>query len=185
MSPAIRASSKHARPHSRLAASCRSTVRRPTRFVPEYQGLDAVSLADWNPPFPIDLKLIRDQDEAYWKQYRTTPKAFVSLADGQRLWETRRPLRANHLDPSLAAEQWRHDKRRRSARTRGQFQTELPRHLNAAELGLRFQSTRKQVLQAATGNTDFGVLFVLQFLSHLAAAMLVALLFRLGVERLR
>ena len=71
----------------------------------------------------------------------------------------------------------RHDKRRRSARTRGQFQTELPRHLNAAELGLRFQSTRKQVLQAATGNTDFGVLFVLQFLSHLAAAMLVALLF--------
>ena len=32
---------------------------------------------------------MRPQDEAYWNQYRTTPKAFVPLEAGQRLWRNR------------------------------------------------------------------------------------------------
>ncbi|MDO8632388.1 MAG: FtsX-like permease family protein [Phycisphaerales bacterium] len=154
-------------------------------FVPEYHGVtDAVSLADWNPPFPIDLKLIRDQDDAYWKQYRTTPKAFVSLADGQRLWATEGDrfgrITSIRLSPPNGAATAHADLRALADK----FQTELLCHLNAAELGLRFQSTREQVLQAATGSTDFGVLFVsFSFFLIISAAMLVALLFRLGVER--
>lgn len=153
-------------------------------FVPEYHGVtDAVSLADWNPPFPIDLKLIRDRDEAYWKQYRTTPKAFVSLPDGHRLWATEGDrfgrITSIRLSTPNGAATGDADLRALADK----FQTELLRHLNAAELGLRFQSTREQVLQAATGSTDFGVLFVsFSFFLILAAAMLVALLFRLGVE---
>ena len=59
-------------------------------LAPTYPGIsDSPSLADWDPPFPIDLRRIRPADERYWKQYRTTPKAFVPLEVGQRLWRSR------------------------------------------------------------------------------------------------
>jgi putative ABC transport system permease protein len=59
-------------------------------LVPDYPGIsESESMSDWNPPFPVDLARIRKQDEDYWKQYRTTPKAFIRLADGQRLWQSR------------------------------------------------------------------------------------------------
>jgi putative ABC transport system permease protein len=49
-------------------------------LVPVYPGItEAQTLGDWDPPFPIDLKRVRRVDEDYWKQYRTTPKAFVPL----------------------------------------------------------------------------------------------------------
>ena len=50
---------------------------------------DADTLGDWDPPFPIDLKRVRPVDEAYWKEYRTTPKAFIPFAAGRELWTTR------------------------------------------------------------------------------------------------
>ena len=50
-------------------------------LVPEYPGITgSESLADWDPPFPVDLARVRDRDEEYWDQYRTTPKAFITLA---------------------------------------------------------------------------------------------------------
>ena len=56
--------------------------------MPEYPGISgSESLAEWDPPFPVDLKRVRKQDEDYWKQYRTTPKAFILLAAGQELIE--------------------------------------------------------------------------------------------------
>ena len=54
-------------------------------LVPDYPGIsDSDTLSDWDPPFPMDLGLIRPKDEAYWKEYRATPKAFIALADGQK-----------------------------------------------------------------------------------------------------
>jgi hypothetical protein len=59
-------------------------------YAPDYPGItESNSLHDWDPPFPIDLHLVRPADEQYWKQYRTTPKAFIALARGQQLWGTR------------------------------------------------------------------------------------------------
>ena len=44
-------------------------------LVPEYPGITGSEhLADWDPPFPVDLKRIRKQDEDYWDQYRTTQR---------------------------------------------------------------------------------------------------------------
>ena len=55
------------------------------------------SITDWEAPFqPFDPKRIRNpdhpgpgNDEDYWDRYGTTPKAFVSLAAGRRLWGSR------------------------------------------------------------------------------------------------
>ena len=54
-------------------------------LVPDYPGItESETLGDWDPPFPIDLKRIRPQDEDYWKKYRTTPKGFIPLDSGTR-----------------------------------------------------------------------------------------------------
>src|SRR6185436_12087375 len=60
-------------------------------LAPDYPGIsEADTLGDWDPPFPIDLKRVRPKDEDYWKQYRTTPKAFIPYEEGKRLWGSRR-----------------------------------------------------------------------------------------------
>ena len=57
---------------------------------PEYPGIsDAPTISDWDPPFPMDLGRIRPIDEQYWNEYRATPKAFIRLAAGQKLWRSR------------------------------------------------------------------------------------------------
>ena len=60
------------------------------KLSPDYPGLgDANNMADWEAPFPIDLSRVRPKDEDYWDTYRDAPKAFVSAATGQRLWQSR------------------------------------------------------------------------------------------------
>ena len=60
------------------------------RLAPEYPGItDADSLSDWDPPFPLDLSRVRPQDEAYWHDHRTTPKAFIAYERARELWSTR------------------------------------------------------------------------------------------------
>ncbi|HEV3006757.1 MAG TPA: ABC transporter permease, partial [Pirellulales bacterium] len=63
-----------------------------------------------------------------------------------------------------------------------QLENELAKH--RAELGFAFQPVKRQGLAAAEGTTDFKWLFIgFSFFIIAAAVMLVALLFRLGVER--
>src|SRR5437660_9976961 len=53
-------------------------------LMPDFPGLEkAESTRDWDASLPIKLERIRPKDEEYWKKYRGTPKAFVSLAAGQ------------------------------------------------------------------------------------------------------
>ena len=47
-------------------------------FMPDFPGLkDANNCRDWDTGFPMDLDLIRDQDNAYWEEHQGTPKAFI------------------------------------------------------------------------------------------------------------
>jgi ABC-type lipoprotein release transport system permease subunit len=146
-------------------------------FVPAYEGItDVANLADWDPPFPVDLRRIRDKDEDYWDRHRTIPKAFVSLDAGSRLWGDRfgqvTSIRLHPVDQQeLAA-------------LRDGFERELLDQLHLADLGFRWDAVRRRAIQASAGNTDFGMLFI-GFSSFLiiSAAMLAALLFRLNTER--
>ncbi len=146
-------------------------------YAPTYRGMsDRTRMSDWDPPFPMDLRQIRPQDEEYWDLYRAAPKAFISLADGKRLWTSRfGQLTSVRLtgDPAVPA-----------ARAVARLQMALAVHLDPADFGLALQPVKQIGLEAAAGTTDFAGLF-LGFSMFLiaSAALLVALLFRLGVER--
>jgi len=58
-------------------------------LMPDFPGIEkAESTSDWDAGFPLTYK-IRPKDEDYWKNYRGTPKAFITLAAGQKMWGNR------------------------------------------------------------------------------------------------
>jgi len=149
-------------------------------LTPEYEGItDATDLTDWDPPFPIDLTRIREKDEQYWDDYGATPKAFVALATGQELW-TRTQSRFGKLTSIRVGIPEGGDAETIATR----FKRRLLDRLPAAKMGLTVEPIRSQALTAARGSTDFGMLFIgFSMFLIASAAMLVALMFRLGVER--
>ena len=146
-------------------------------LAPQYKGMsDAERMGDWDPPFPVDLSKIREIDEDYWDRYRGAPKAFVALETAEKLWTSRfGQLTAVRVAPAAGQS---------LEEASVQFRQELKRHLNAAAYGLSFQPVKAQALEASSGATDFSGLFIgFSMFLIASAAMLVALLFRLGVER--
>ena len=146
-------------------------------LAPNYEGMsDAGRMGDWDPPFPVDLTTVRDIDEDYWDRYRTAPKAFVALETAKKLWTSRfGQLTAVRVAPAAG---------QTLEEASAELRQELKRHLNAAAFGLSFQPVKAQALEASSGATDFSGLFIgFSMFLIVSAAMLVALLFRLGVER--
>lgn len=139
-------------------------------LTPVVEGLtDQESIADWNPPFPFDARRIREKDEQYWDDYRAAPKAFVSFTTAKRLWGSRFGDTTS-LCFSLP-----------SGTTVESLKEDL--HLDPAVFGFAFEPLKRQGLAASAGNTPYQVLFLaFSFFVIAAAGMLVALLFRLGVD---
>ena len=147
------------------------------RLAPEYPGItEAESFSDWDPPFPLDLSRVRPQDEAYWKEYRTTPKAFLFYERARDLWATRygtlTGLRFTVLpgqDPEALAEALR---------------KQLQQRVTPVSQGLILTPARRLALDASRGATDFGEYFTyFSFFIVVAALLLVVLFFRLGIEQ--
>jgi ABC-type antimicrobial peptide transport system permease subunit len=153
-------------------------------LAPAYPGItDSLRLADWEPPFPIDLDRIGPEDEAYWDRYRTTPKAFVSLSVGQGLWGQREGrLTALRFTPASGSAL---DEARRG------LADALLAELR--EDGIPGGATwsrpvvvpvRRAALEASRGSTDFGQYFAYFSFFLVAAGLLLAgLFFRLGLEQ--
>ncbi|HEY7161464.1 MAG TPA: FtsX-like permease family protein, partial [Acidobacteriota bacterium] len=148
-----------------------------TSFAPDYPGIqNAKHISDWNPPFPVDLKLIRPIDEEYWNQYHAAPKAIISLAAGQKLWSSRFGNLTSLRIFSPPGEN--------VASFKQKYEHELNSLITPSDVGWVFQPIREQGLQAAQGSTDFGSLFAgFSFFLIVSAAMLSGLLFRLGAEQ--
>lgn len=149
-------------------------------YVPTYKGVtDAAHLSDWDPPFPMDLKMIRPADEAYWDRYRTSPKAFLVLEDARRRFseKDRRFGQLTSMRFTVAEGQ-------SLAAAAHRFGLGLIAALSPDEIGTRIDYVRDNAVAASAGTTDFGGLFIgFSFFLIVAAAILVALLFRLNVER--
>ncbi|HEY2828085.1 MAG TPA: FtsX-like permease family protein, partial [Pirellulales bacterium] len=147
-------------------------------FTPEVKGVtDEASIADWNPPFPYDPQRVRstppnNQDDLYWRQHRATPKAFISLEQGRKLWGSRfgnttslRMLPREHFTVEALSDK-------------------LRQAIDPVALGFQFLPIKQLSLTAAAGTTPFSVLFLgFSMFIITAALMLVMLLFKLGVDQ--
>src|SRR5579883_176475 len=146
-------------------------------LTPEFPGItDKLSITEWDPPFPYDNKRIKPRDEDYWRAYRTTPKAYVTLATGQRLWGSRF---GRLTSVRMAAEKG--DDLAEAATT---FKKHLLDRLRPEQGGLVFNAVRVQALEASNKGTDFAMLFLgFSFFLIAASLLLVGLLFRLNIDR--
>jgi putative ABC transport system permease protein len=149
----------------------RPTAAADPRLTPELKGVtDKDSIADWELPFEL-VEKIRPQDEEYWDTFRTTPKAFVSFATAKQLWNSRwgtvsllrTPGTADDVDP---------------------VEQQLLKQLKPSDAGMVFLPVKQMGLAASSGTTPFDALFLGFSMFLIAAAlMLIALLFKLGVEQ--
>jgi ABC-type antimicrobial peptide transport system permease subunit len=146
-------------------------------LTPDYPGIsDQTSVADWDPPFPIDLSRITPRDEDYWRQYRAAPKALIPYEVAERLWTSRfgrmTSLRVSVPDDTPVA-----------------VATDaLARGLNAAltvtDAGFVVQPVRARAIEASSGTTDFGEYFLyFSFFIVVSGLLLTGLFFRVGVEQ--
>ncbi len=146
-------------------------------FVPEYPGItESEDMSAWDPPFPIELNRVREKDEDYWHQYRTTPKAFIPLSAAQNLWQTRfgklTSIRIESPQNQLTDD------------VVTKYGEELRKRLDPALLGFQVVPVREQGLAASRGATDFGEYFLyFSFFLVVSALMLTTLFFKLGIEQ--
>jgi ABC-type lipoprotein release transport system permease subunit len=141
-------------------------------LTPQFPGItDRLTLDAWDPPFPFDKARIRPADERYWTAHRTTPKAYVTLKAGRRLWGSRfgKSTSLRIAPGGLSKEK---------------IASEILAHLQPAAAGLVFQDVRARGLEASAGQSDFAWLFPAFSIFLIAAALLlVGLLFRLNLDR--
>jgi ABC-type antimicrobial peptide transport system permease subunit len=134
-------------------------------LTPEYPGIsDAADMTSWDPPFPVDLKRVRPKDEEYWDRYRAAPKAFISIADGQRLWGSRYGKVSSFRIP-------------------GAIQLNA-QAIDPAAAGFSARHVRQDAAAAAQGTTDFGEYFLyFSFFLVVSALLLAYLFFAVGLEQ--
>ncbi len=147
-------------------------------LAPDYPGItSARSLAAWDPPFPIDLSRVRPEDERYWDEYKTTPKAFIPYERGRELWRSRYGALTSMRIAELSGG---NDVEALAARIRAELRTTL----SPNAMGVALYPARAAVLDAAQGATDFGQYFTyFSFFLMVSALMLAVLFFKLGVEQ--
>ncbi len=140
-------------------------------WAPDFPGVtDAKNCRDWQPGIPMKLDTIRDKDEDYWKQYKTTPKAFISLAAGQKLWSNRFGNLTAIRFPD-------------SGQDVNKVREQLVSNLRLADIGLVPRDFRAEATAAAKGSVDFGGLFIGLSLFLIISSLIFSallLLFTLG-----
>lgn len=134
-------------------------------LTPEYPGIsDAADMTSWDPPFPVDLKRIRPRDEDYWDEHRAAPKAFIPIAEGQRLWGSRYGKVS-------------------SLRLSGNSGIDA-KLIEPATAGFSARHVRDEAATAAQGTTDFGQYFLyFSFFLVVSALLLAYLFFAVGLEQ--
>ena len=135
-------------------------------LMPEFPGIrNSGNCRDWETATPIDMKRIREKDEKYWKDYRGTPKAFISLKAGQQLWHNRfgsyTAFRFTSSDQQIK-----------------KLERSIMEKLRPAENGMSFLPVYEMGRSSAANSTDFGVLFLsLSFFIIVSGLLLMAMIF--------
>jgi len=140
-------------------------------LMPDFPGMkDAKNCSDWDPGLPVNLHRIRDKDEAYWNNYRGTPKAFVTLAAGRAMWANSYGDLTSVRFPAGSANPDTLDENIRQL-------------VDPASLGLSAIPVREIGMRAISGGTDLGRLFLgLSMFLIAAGILLTCMLFVFSVE---
>lgn len=140
-------------------------------LVPEFPGLSNVeSCKDWKIGMPMDEKLLEDKpNEAYWKEFRQTPKAFVNLSAGQSMWANRfgrlTAVRFDHANPE-------------------DIMAALAEKLGPRDVGLEVRAVREDATTAVDQATNLGGLFLgLSFFLLGSALILTGLLYAFSAQQ--
>ncbi|MEM6366354.1 MAG: FtsX-like permease family protein, partial [Planctomycetota bacterium] len=148
------------------------TVYNDPDLTPNVPGVtDQDSINDWDVPFEMTRATNAD-DDLYLNNYRLTPKAFLPLETGRELFGSRFGNTTNlRIDPT-------------AVESREQLESLILQATRPSlpELGWQVRSLRDAQLAASSGTTPFDGLFLaLSMFVILAAVMLIAMLFRLGL----
>jgi ABC-type lipoprotein release transport system permease subunit len=134
---------------------------------------DQESISNWETPFALTRK-IEKQDDEYWNSHRLTPKLYISDERARELFGSRFGSQTSIRFDGL---------NELTRDSKGHELLEIARDKLSA-LGWRELPLREQQLRAASGTTPFDALFLsLSFFVIAAALILVALLFRLTIEK--
>ena len=138
-------------------------------LLPDFPGLAGEAhCRDWEAGLPVDYDRIREKDEAYWTDFGGTPKAFVTLKAGQKMWQNR--------FGNLTAMRFEEN-------TGNGNREVLTEALKPARFGLVFRNVKQDGLRASADSVDFSQLFLgLSFFVILASLLLTGLLFVFHVE---
>ncbi len=142
-------------------------------LLPHFPGIsDIDNCRDWEIGEAVDQTRIGSEDEEYWNRYRTTPKAYVTLADARAMWGNRFGDLTGVALPTGD-----------SPGPAGVGEA-LRRELAPGEVGMFFIPVRERALEASKASTDFGTLFLsLSFFLIVAALALTAMLFSFGIAQ--
>lgn len=149
------------------------TIYNCPQLTPTVPGVtDKDSIDDWDVPFEMTREVTTD-DDRYVHNHRLTPKAFLPLQTGQRLFGSRfGGVTGFRINPAAVE-----DVEELKTSVSDAAQAVLP------ELGWHVRSIRETQLAASSGTTPFDGLFLsLSFFVIFAAVMLIAMLFRLGLS---
>ena len=122
-------------------------------LMPDFPGLANIeNCRNWDSSLPIDLSRIRSKDEAYWNNYRGTPKAFVTLNAAQRMWRNRFGQLTAMRYPGAAI---------------ADLATQISERLSPQALGLDFFPIRRQALESGSpGRRFWTIIFGTELFHH-------------------
>lgn len=141
-------------------------------WTPPFPGImDAPSCRAWKPGVAMDMEAIRDKDEAYWDEFKGTPKFFLPLADGQNRWSSRFGTLTALRVPLAALE------------SPEALLVKLRETVTPDGLGLTVASPAEAARVAVDQSYDLGTLFLaMSFFLIVTALLLVALMFLFNLE---
>ncbi len=122
----------------------------------DFPGLsDVERCTDWDSDLPINMDLITDEDEKYWEQYRSTPKALIAyeaiVTDWSNAYGNATAIRITDSVPDLGA-------------------------LRSEMFGIQLIYPREAGIYAAKNGVDFSSLFLALGFFIIISAMLLILI---------
>lgn len=145
-------------------------------LMPRFPGFaKAVSCMEWNSNIPVDMNRIRDKDEAYWNEFRGTPKAVISIQAGHQLWNNKfGDYTSIRFNDSIFAK----------AVSGKRLDPEILKTISPGDLNLSIADVKQSGIEASQNGVDFGQLFLaLSFFVILAGIILTGMLYVLSLQK--